>query len=143
MSTTTPPAEEHLDEAACWAHLHSAGLGRLATVAKGIVDIFPINYLAKDGLIYFKTAPGSKLVSLTAAPLVALEADGFDGRWHWSVVVHGRAERLDSDQEIEESGIMNFEPWSHTPKFNYVRITPTDITGRRIDRCDFDRPATV
>ena len=58
MSTTTPPADEQLDESACWALLHSAGLGRLATVAKGIVDIFPINYLAKDGLIYFKTAPG-------------------------------------------------------------------------------------
>jgi len=136
---TTPAADELLSEEECWANLHSSGLGRLATAAKGIVDIFPINYLVHDGAILFRSAPGSKLANLTAAPLVAFEADGFDGRWHWSVVVHGRAERLGTDIDIIESGIMNLVPWSPTPKYNYVRIRPTDITGRRIDRFVFPR----
>ncbi|MGV8885599.1 MAG: pyridoxamine 5'-phosphate oxidase family protein [Microbacteriaceae bacterium] len=132
-------ADEKLTEDECWEHLHSAGLGRLALAGKGIIDIFPVNYLVHNKAVLFRSAPGSKLVNLTAAPLVAFEADGFDGRWHWSVVIHGRATRLDNDADIEESGVMKLVPWSHTPKFNYVRITPTDITGRRIDRFAFPR----
>ena len=131
--------DEKLSEAECWAQLHSAGLGRLATGAKGIVDIFPVNYLVHNEAILFRSAPGSKLVNLTAAPLVAFEADGFDGRWHWSVVVHGRATRLDNDEDIAESGVMDLAPWSPSPKHNFVRIIPTDITGRRIDRFAFPR----
>jgi len=128
-----------LTEEECWSHLHSSGLGRLATAAKGIVDIFPVNYLVHNEAILFRSAPGTKLVNLTAAPLVAFEADGFDGRWHWSVVIHGRAQRLNDDADIEESGVMDLVSWSPTPKFNYVRITPTDITGRRVDRFAFPR----
>ena len=138
MSTEAVGFEPLTDEE-CWSHLHSSGLGRLATAAKGIVDIFPVNYLVHDAAILFRSAPGTKLVNLTAAPLVAFEVDGFDGRWHWSVVVHGRAQRLGNDEDIVESGIMNLESWSRTPKFNYVRITPTDITGRRVDRFAFPR----
>ena len=134
-----PSADETLDEKTCWEQLHTSGLGRLATGAKGIVDIFPVNYLVHEHTILFRSAPGTKLVNLTAAPLVAFEADGFDGRWHWSVVIHGRARRLDNDAEIAESGVMNLVPWSSTPKYNYVRIAPTDITGRRVDRFAFPR----
>ena len=140
---TTPAADELLSEEECWANLHSSGLGRLATAAKGIVDIFPINYLVHDGAILFRSAPGSKLANLTAAPLVAFEADGFDGRWHWSVVVHGRAKRLDLDSEIADAGVKDLVSWSPTEKFNYVRITPTDITGRRVDRFSFSRTSVV
>lgn len=129
----------HLTEDECWSFLHSGVLGRLAIAAKGLVDIFPINYLVHDRTILFRSGPGSKLVNLTAAPLVAFEADDFDGRWHSSVVVHGRASRLDNDADILESGVMNLVSWSDTPKFNYVRITPTDITGRRVDRFAFTR----
>ena len=135
----TPAADEQLSAEECWNQLHSSGLGRLAIAAKGMVDIFPVNYLVHDGTILFRSAPGSKLAGLTAAPLVAFESDGFDGRWHWSVVIHGRAIRLDNDAEIIESGVMDLVPWSDTPKFNYVRIVPTDITGRRIDRYAFPR----
>jgi uncharacterized protein len=131
--------DEKLSEAECWTQLRGAGLGRLATGAKGIVDIFPVNYLVHNNAILFRSAPGSKLINLTAAPLVAFEADGFDGRWHWSVVVHGRATRLDNDEDIAESGVMRLAPWSRSPKYNYVRVVPTDITGRRIDRFAFPR----
>ena len=131
--------DERLTEDECWNQLMVSGLGRLATAAKGMVEIFPVNYLVHDRAILFRSAPGSKLADLTAAPSVAFEVDGFDGRWHWSVVVHGRAARLDSDVDIAESGIKNLVTWSPTPKFNYVRITPTDVTGRRIDRFAFPR----
>lgn len=144
MSETGPAFEiEVLTEEECWALLAEGGLGRLATAAKGMVDVFPINYLVHDHTILFRSGPGSKLINLTAAPLVAFEADSFDGRWHSSVVVHGRATRLDNDAEIIESGVNQLVSWSQTPKFNYVRITPTDITGRRVDRFAFTKSSTV
>jgi len=135
----TAGTTEPLSQAECWGHLHSAGLGRLATAANGQVDIFPVNYLVHDEAILFRSAPGTKLSNLTAAPLVAFEADGFDGRWHWSVIVHGRATRLSDEADIVESGVEKLVTWSSTPKFNYVRITPTDVTGIRIDRFAFPR----
>ena len=144
MSMTVPAFEiEVLTEDECWALLAHGGLGRLATAAKGMVDVFPINYLVHDNAVLFRSGPGSKLVNLTAAPLVAFEADSFDGRWHSSVVIHGRATRLSSDEEILESGVEHLVSWSQTPKFNYVRITPTDITGRRVDRFAFTRSNVV
>ena len=144
MSDTGPSFDiEVLTEDECWALLHSGGLGRLATAAKGMVDVFPINYLVHDHTVLFRSGPGSKLVNLTAAPLVAFEADSFDGRWHSSVVIHGRATRLASDAEILETGVNRLVSWSLTPKFNYVRITPTDITGRRVDRFAFTRTSEV
>ena len=145
-STTAPtvwPELTPLSEDECWSLLRSAALGRLATAAKGLVDIFPVNYLVHEGTILFRTAPGSKLFSLASAPLVAFEADSFDGRWHSSVVVHGRANVLEDPSEIEASGIRYLVSWSHTPKSNFVRITPTDITGRKVDRSAFTAPDLV
>jgi len=105
----------------------------------GFVDIFPVNYFVHDEAILFRTAPGSKLVNIALNPTVAFEVDGVDTRWHWSVVIHGTAEHLGSEAEIIDSGVMDLVSWSPTAKYNYVRITPSDINGRRIDRHAFPR----
>ena len=111
MSETNPSLEiEVLTEDECWALLQAGGLGRLATAAKGMVDVFPINFLVHDRTVLFRSGPGSKLVNLTAAPLVAFEADSFDGRWHSSVVIHGRATRLDNDEEISRPASTALSP---------------------------------
>jgi nitroimidazol reductase NimA-like FMN-containing flavoprotein (pyridoxamine 5'-phosphate oxidase superfamily) len=123
------PAIDELSPADCWTLLRGTGLGRLATSVDTFVDIFPV----------FRTAPGSKLVNIALNPMVAFEVDGVDTRWHWSVVIHGTAEHLGSQAEIIESGVMELVSWSPTAKYNYVRITPTDINGRRIDRHAFPR----
>jgi uncharacterized protein len=136
---TTDSASDELTPAECWTMLRSTGLGRLATAVDGVAGIFPVNYLVHDNAILFRSAPGSKLVSITNDPTVAFEVDGFDARWHWSVVIHGIAKRLGDDGDIIESGVQELVSWSPTKKYNYVRITPTDITGRRIDRHAFPR----
>ena len=83
------------------------------------------------GAIYFRSAPGSKLMELAENPTVAFESDGRQWGKRWSVVVHGTAERLWDDTEIEACGILHLPTSSPTAKWNYVRITPTTITGRR------------
>jgi len=51
--------------------------------------------------------------------------------YYWSVVVRGTAERLANDAEIEESGVLALTTATPPVKWNYIRITPTTISGRR------------
>ncbi|CAN5231434.1 pyridoxamine 5'-phosphate oxidase family protein [soil metagenome] len=120
-----------LGDEASWHLLASADLGRLAVSTEGGVDIFPINYVVADRVIFFRSAPGSKLMDLTTHPIVALETDGTHRRRRWSVVVKGTAVRLGSDDEIEASGVLRLHSLMPTEKWNYVRITASSITGRQ------------
>ncbi len=131
MNAAIDPALEELNEEESWHLLASADLGRLAVTIDGGVDIFPINFVVADRVIFFRTAPGSKLMDLTRHPVVALESDGTRQRQRWSVVVKGVAKRLGSDAEIEASGVLRLHSLVPTEKWNYVRITATSITGRR------------
>lgn len=130
------PDTAALDEEGCWRFLGDTGIGRLAISTESGVDIFPINYLATERKIFFRSAPGTKIVELTADPRVAFEADEHTFLARWSVVVRGTARRLASDDEIERSGIQNLATWQTGDKFNYFEITPTAVSGR------FIRPQT-
>ena len=131
MPASAESALEVLGEEESWHLLASADLGRLAVSIDGGVDVFPINYVVADRVIFFRTAPGSKLMDLTRHPIVALETDGTHNRRRWSVVVKGSAVRLGSDEEIEASGVLTLHSQVPTEKWNYVRITVSSITGRQ------------
>ncbi|MEO8908449.1 MAG: pyridoxamine 5'-phosphate oxidase family protein, partial [Microbacteriaceae bacterium] len=100
MAQAENPVVQHLSSEECWSLLNGEGIGRLATAVVDPVtgavkpDIFPIDYLVHGGAILFRSAPGSKLIDLTAQPAVAFQAGRRDGRRYWSVVVHGQAERM-------------------------------------------------
>lgn len=82
----------------CFALLARQRVGRLAFARKERVDIVPIHYVFRDGRIFFRTAPGTKLLNLAHRPWVALEVDEIDSMSDWrSVVVHGTAYRLEPD----------------------------------------------
>jgi nitroimidazol reductase NimA-like FMN-containing flavoprotein (pyridoxamine 5'-phosphate oxidase superfamily) len=123
---------ENLGTAQCWHLLEAGAMGRLAVQgAEGVPDVFPVNYTVHSGSIYLRTAPGSKLMKITERPGVAFEVDGQDGVSHWSVVIKGSARRLDSDEEIHESGVEKLVTASPTSKNDFVAITVGSITGRR------------
>jgi nitroimidazol reductase NimA-like FMN-containing flavoprotein (pyridoxamine 5'-phosphate oxidase superfamily) len=119
-----------LDEDECWRLLATSKLGRFAVKLADGVDVFPINYLVHHRELFFRSAPGSKLIDLTREPSVAFEIDGEHAHHVWSVVVRGTAHRLASDHEIEESGIQSLETWHPSEKLNYVRIAPESVSGR-------------
>jgi len=71
-------------------------VGRLAFAFRDRVDVEPISYLFRDGWIYARTSPGTKLTVVEHNPWVAFEIDEVDGRFDWrSVVVHGTIYFLD------------------------------------------------
>src|SRR5690606_25077506 len=82
-------AVETLDERECWELLELAPIGRIALAAGGEIDIFPINFAVHAGCLWFRTAPGTKLLELTINPSVAVEIDGWDEGEAYSVVVKG------------------------------------------------------
>ena len=57
-------AVEALDERECWELLELAPMGRIALAAAGEIDIFPLNFAVHAGCLWFRTAPGTKLVEL-------------------------------------------------------------------------------
>jgi nitroimidazol reductase NimA-like FMN-containing flavoprotein (pyridoxamine 5'-phosphate oxidase superfamily) len=131
MPPSTSPDVEELTPQGCWDRLAATAMGRLAISTADGVEIFPVNYLVRDREILLRSGPGAKMLHLGERPDVAFEIDG-RGRGHaWSVVVHGRAERLNLDADIESSGVRELRAAHPGAKYNYVRIMPVDVTGRR------------
>ena len=125
---------ERLDLNECWELLSEGQIGRLAVAAVGTVEIFPLNYLVERKRILFRTAPGTKLLSLTIENQVAFEIDGWTEEKAWSVVVKGSAEALEYPSDLRHAKRLDLTPWSPTPKNVYVEITPDEVTGRRFAR---------
>lgn len=137
--TNLAASSASMDVEESWRLLLRSGLGRLATAAGSQADIFVVNYLVHERTILFRSAPGSKLVELEEAPVVAFEVDGNDPQRYWSVVIRGTAERLTDQTEIIRSGVLELASWSPSEKHEFVRIIPISVTGRQVDRALFKR----
>jgi nitroimidazol reductase NimA-like FMN-containing flavoprotein (pyridoxamine 5'-phosphate oxidase superfamily) len=122
---------EILDEERSWELLLSTSLGRLAVSVAGEPEIFPVNFVAADDRLLFRTAEGTKLAGVSVNSRVAFEIDGVEQDEAWSVVVKGTARVLDKRSEIEAAEELSLHPLIPTLKFNYVEITPNEISGRR------------
>ncbi|MGI6877788.1 pyridoxamine 5'-phosphate oxidase family protein [Microbacterium sp. gxy059] len=119
-----------LAESECWERLSTQTLGRLVTRVGDVVDIFPVTFVVDGESIVFRTAEGSKLLELTVNEQVLFESDEFGADGAWSVIVRGRAHRIDASDEIEAADRLPLTPAVPTLKRNYVRITADQITGR-------------
>lgn len=137
-------ATEILSESECWDLLDHADVGRLAVDIGGQPDIFPINFLAAQGGIVFRSAAGTKLAGAILNRFVAFEIDGYEpgDRTAWSVVVKGQAGAIEKMQELFDAEDLPLFPWLAWDKPNFVRIEPTVITGRRYHIVDSATPDT-
>jgi hypothetical protein len=50
----------------------------------------------------------------------------------WSVLVTGRAEVLTAASDLARAGRLRITPWAGGERDCYVRITPGQVSGRRI-----------
>ncbi len=126
------PEIEHLSPAECWRLICAHTIGRLAIDSyDGGPDLMPMNYRVDGHSILIRSAPGSKLRSIRTRPQVAFEIDGMGPGHFWSVVIRGDAYRLSSDEDIERSGVLDLVSSAPGAKHNFIRLTPTTISGRR------------
>jgi len=131
METNDLYPVQHLTQDECWDLLISSSFGRLAMSISGEPDIYPVNFVAADKRLVFRTAEGTKLLELTVNNKVAFETDGIGRDEAWSVVARGEAHVLEKQAEIEAADQLPLRPLIPTLKYIYVEITPTKITGRR------------
>ena len=118
----------------CWKLLRQAPVGRIAATAGGQVDIFPVNATAQRPNLYFRTAPGTKLLEMTIHEHVAFEVDGYTPTKAWSVVAKGIATVLEREAEVDAAESLGLVSWVPTPKTVWVRIRDVQVTGRRFKR---------
>jgi hypothetical protein len=133
MNAEPAPEVQNLEHHECWAMLRTVSVGRLAVLADGRPDIFPINYTVDAGTLVFRTGEGTKLSGASGDAAVALEADGVDPATGlaWSVVVKGAGRVVTGTEEVLETSQLYLVPWQAGRKDAFVRITPDAVTGRR------------
>jgi len=121
-----------LSAAESWALLREAVVGRLAVIADGRPDIFPVNHLVDHGSVVFRTAAGTKLSGALGKP-VAFEVDGYDATTGqaWSVVLKGVAQEVSRMYDVLDVLELPLFPWHAAPKPRFVRIEAESVTGRR------------
>jgi hypothetical protein len=139
MPTTGPQTSgpHHLIELSvdeCWELLHDNSTGRVAVTVGTTPDIFPVNYLVRDGEIVIRTEAGTKLAAATLMASVAFEIDEFDHETHggWSVVVKGRGREPRRLEEVVDLDDLEVEPWIDDARTRWLVIAPSQVTGRRI-----------
>jgi hypothetical protein len=103
------------------------------TTASGLM-VLPVNYAITGGGIVIRTGVGSLIAGHGDGP-VTFEADHFDlelGQG-WSVVVLGDAHRVLQPGELRHlHEECDLQPWPSGEHDLFVRIVPTQITGRRV-----------
>lgn len=103
--------------------------GRLAFMAEGKVEIFPVNYAFDGKHLFFRTAPGAKLLAAESRSMVAFETDGILPDEGWSVVVRGKISPV-PEQDVDYVRGLGLAPWVPTYKDFFVSLSIEEITGR-------------
>lgn len=137
MSDTAPgPRQlEIMPEAECVKLLRSHDLGRIAVVDRDLCPlIFPVNYFFDEGVLVFRTAPGTKL-ALAPGAHVSFEIDNFDRRTGigWSVLVKGIAHDI-TEPRGAPTGRMRFwpvHPAAPGAREHWIGIWANEVTGRK------------
>jgi hypothetical protein len=125
---------ERLVPAESYRLIAPRGIGRIAFATVAGLAVLPVNYVVADSTIAIRTGSGSVIAAHGDGP-VSFEADHFDlelGQG-WSVLVRGVAHRVVQPGELRNlrEG-SELRPWPAGEHDLFIRIVPSEITGRRI-----------
>lgn len=121
-----------LSDEESWDLLEATSFGRLAYAVGTHPEIVPINYVARERRIWFRSSGGSKLFAVTVNHNVAFEIDDIQGEVARSVIVHGTARRIESEAELEYAQALPLRPWVPEDKYFYVEIDVDEVSGREL-----------
>lgn len=127
----------------CHDLLAARQVGRVAVVAPDGPHIIPVNYAVVEDDLVFRTSPFTLLATHGRDSMVAFEVDTFDeaARSGWSVLVRGRARAVYDSREIDLiRRTWEALPWADGVRNLFLRMTPEEISGRRIGQLE-DRAA--
>jgi nitroimidazol reductase NimA-like FMN-containing flavoprotein (pyridoxamine 5'-phosphate oxidase superfamily) len=129
------PDLETIPDQECAKLLRSHQMGRIALVdQEGHPLIFPVNYFFDEGVVVFRTDPGTKL-DLAPGALVSFEIDGWEpeGGTGWSVVVKGISHDITApdDARAQRMHYWPVKPVAPGAKEHWIGIWANEISGRR------------
>lgn len=116
----------------CLELLAERQVGRVAYCDDLGPVVLPVNYSLDQGTILIQISPHSTLASRLRAAPASFQIDEFDDytQTGWSVLVRGEATYVDqSDLPADED---RPHTWAEGQRTLHVRITPHDISGRRL-----------
>ena len=128
-------AVSNLTLAECRRLIAPGGVGRIAFGTLSGRLVVPVNFAVLDDTIVIRTAEGT-IIDGHADEQVALEVDHIDEALcqGWSVLVRGPAHRVTHPAELHRlQADAAVWPWPGGEREVYVRIIPSQITGRRIE----------
>jgi transcriptional regulator with XRE-family HTH domain len=128
------PLLQELSPAECQAYLTPGGVGRfLFTTVRGPVAI-PVNYRMLGQDVVFRTGRTAGAAAGAQLTQVSFDVDHIDEALGegWSVLVSGDAHLVIDPDELEQVTALGITPWAGGQRDTYVRLTPREITGRRI-----------
>ena len=131
---------EYLSPRECWKLLSIHPVGRVGVLVDSAPEVYPVNHVVDRETVVFRTDPGNKLRALGRSPSVCYEADGLnlDDLTGWSVLVKGRAVEVTSPDELEHAAALPLRFWAPGERSHWIRIVPSEVTGRRIHRAEGD-----
>ena len=102
------------------------------STARGPVTL-PVNFEYSNGDVILSTDP-AKAHALEAQATIGFEVDRVDDVMSegWSVLITGRARRVDDPDEILALASLDLESWAGGARHALVAISPTEVTGRVI-----------
>ncbi|MFJ9031827.1 helix-turn-helix domain-containing protein [Streptomyces sp. NPDC102274] len=132
-----------LNSAESWALLSTHGVGRVAVTRNGEPAIFPVNYTVDGDLVAFRTAPDAAPAA-AAGHEIAFEVDHIDDAFSqgWSVLVVGMAQPVtDPDRVLRLEELAHTTAWAGGDRGLWIAVSPTQVTGRRIQVRHRHRPS--
>lgn len=124
-----------LTEDECRALIAPGGVGRFLFVEadRGPVAV-PVNFKMDDADVVFRTSGESATAQGIQQQPVTFDVDHLDDALSegWSVLLTGTARPVTDPGELNRARGLAIEPWAGRDRDLYVRLSPTQITGRRI-----------
>ena len=128
-----PSHLREISETECLDLLANHRVGRVAYCDDLGPVVLPVNYVLDQGTVLTQISPHSTLARHLRLAPASFQIDDFDdyNQSGWSVLVRGNASHVDS-ADLPTNDSDRPHAWAEGQRTFHVRITPHDISGRRL-----------
>lgn len=130
------PVLETLDRDSCLHLIRHGGVGRVTFVDDRGPIALPVNFGLLDESVIFHTGGGRIRAAVENGGTMGIETDHLDATLGegWSVLVTGQATVVTDADLLHRSHELGIHSWIGGDRTATVRITASEVTGRRIRR---------
>jgi transcriptional regulator with XRE-family HTH domain len=129
------PVLETLTTEQCREHLAGGGVGRFLFVEPGRGPAaLPVNFVTDADDVVFRTGRNTSIAEAVSQQQVSFDVDHLDDTLSegWSVLLSGTARTITDPAELAHAMTLGIDPWGPGDQDVYVRMSASQITGRRI-----------